>query len=71
MSTQRKLYLFAAACFTIGAILAVSKSQWGALAIFTVLAAMMFWIQWRVDTLLAQRRPDEVAADQATRKRDR
>lgn len=63
MSTQRKLYLFAAVCFSIGAVLAVVKGAWGSLLIFAVLAGTMLWIQWRVDTLMEQRRPDEVARD--------
>ena len=58
MSTQRKLYLFAALCFAIGAILAVVQGAWGSFAVFLVLLASMLWIQWRVDVLIDQRRPD-------------
>lgn len=66
-SSQRKLYLFAAACFAIGAVLAIVQSKWNALVVFTVLLLMMLWIQWRVDKLLAERRPEELAADRSKR----
>lgn len=66
-STQRKLYLFAAACFAVGAVLAIVQTQWNAFVVFTILLLMMLWIQWRVDKLLAERRPDELAADRAAR----
>lgn len=59
MTAQRKYYLFAAAVFTIGAILAVIGGDYTALAIFTVLALMMFWIQSRVDRFVEQRYPSD------------
>lgn len=58
MSIQRKLYLFAALCFAIGTVLSVVASSWGSFVIFLLLTASMLWIQWRVDVLIDQRRPN-------------
>lgn len=57
MSAQRKYYLFAAAVFGVGAILAIIGGAYGALAIFVVLAMMMLWVQSRVDRFMEDRRP--------------
>lgn len=64
MTAQRKYYLFAAAVFTIGAILAIVGGDYTALAIFAVLALMMFWIQSRVDRFVEQRYPSDRQPEQ-------
>lgn len=60
MSTLRKYYLFATACFTIGAILAVSTASYTALFVFLVLAAFTFWVSTRVDALQEERHPHDL-----------
>ncbi len=57
MSTTRKLYIFTAVIFAIGAVLAIVKQQAVAVAIFITLLLMMLWIQSRVDRLVEERRP--------------
>lgn len=59
MSAQRKYYLFAAAVFTVGAILAVIGGAYTALFVFTVLALTMFAVQARVDVWIEARRPSD------------
>ena len=74
MSAQRKYYLFAAACFSIGAILALASAAYPALAIFLVLTAMMLWIQSRADRFIDERRPAGTPSryeDEAPRPRER
>ena len=62
MSTQRKLYLFAAIIFTLGAIGSIIAASWSSLVVFVVLAAFMYWVAARIDHLMAK-----AAAAQAER----
>ena len=54
MSTPRKLYLFAFVVLSLGAIGALVKSDWLALAVFVFAASMMFWSSTRVDGQIAR-----------------
>lgn len=64
MSTTRKLYIFTAVIFAIGAVLAIIEQQAVAVAIFVTLLLMFLWIQSRVDRIVEERRP----ADRPDRK---
>lgn len=59
MSSQRKYYLFAAAVFGIGALLAIVGGDYTALFIFVVLGLTMLGIQARVDVWMENRRPTD------------
>ncbi len=67
MSTPRKLYLFAAVVLALGAIGAIVKADWFALAVFAIGSALMFWNASRVDMLVAraEQRRAELDAERA------
>lgn len=54
MSTPRKLYLFAVVVLSLGAIGALVKSDWFALAVFVFAASMLYWTSTRVDAQIAR-----------------
>lgn len=58
--TLRKYYIFATACFLVGAVTAVATGAWTALVVFLVLAAFTFWIARRVDALQEERHPSDL-----------
>src|SRR5690606_39191802 len=67
MSTPRKLYLFAAVVLALGAIGAIVKGDFLAIAVFTTASALMFWNASRVDMLIAraEQRKAELDAERA------
>ena len=67
MSTPRKLYLFAAVVLALGAVGAIVKSDWVALAVFAIGSALMVWNASRVDMLVAraEQRRAELDAERA------
>lgn len=71
MTTTRKLYILTAVIFTIGAVLAIVKTQTVALIIFASLTLMMLWIQSRVDRLVEDRRPADGARPSELRPSER